>query len=196
MDASASGLPGVSLPVLGGRGGFIPGDEHPCAKCASIQRTCCQRAEVVVTVGDVARISRHVGREDFHHLRTPSDQAYSQQDDDPNWARYVFDDHGRRDVLLRLEDGACMFLGDRGCVLPTEVRPLVCRLYPFTYTESGITGVEGEYCPVERVAPPRQGLIEALGMRLEDAIAWRATLYEELRTKREWDDHRPYVRSA
>lgn len=196
MDAVTPVEAGVSLPVIAGEAGYIPGPEHPCAKCAKVQRTCCQRAEVLVTTGDVARIARYTGRDDFHVRRTPTDPAYLESGDDPNWTGYVFDANGAREVLNRRSDGDCVFLGETGCSLPTDVRPLVCRLYPFQYNEAGITGVDGEYCPVDRVVPPGQGLVEALGMRIEDAVRWHRMLYDELRTKRESDEHRPYVRSA
>jgi Fe-S-cluster containining protein len=41
---------------------------------------------------------------------------------------------GRRLRLRVDEQGACFFLGPGGCVLPTEARPLYCRLYPFWFT--------------------------------------------------------------
>lgn len=194
MDALSLEVAGVSLPVISG--GYIPGPEHPCAKCSGIQKTCCQRAEILITSGDAARIARHTQRDDFEERRRPLDIAYFDQADDPNWIRYTFAEDGTRRVLKRRHDGDCTFLGPKGCTLPTDVRPLVCRLYPFTYVESGITGVEGEYCPVPRVVPPGQSLVETLGMRLEDAVRWHGMLYEELRTGGETDENRPYVRSA
>ena len=36
-------------------------------------------------------------------------------------------------MSLRREDGACVFLGERGCTAHTD-RPLVCRLYPLGRT--------------------------------------------------------------
>ena len=30
---------------------------HPCARCALAQKTCCQRAEILLTGGDVSRIA-------------------------------------------------------------------------------------------------------------------------------------------
>lgn len=175
---------------------------HPCARCATIQKTCCQRAEVVITAGDAARIGRHTGRQDFAELRAPHDPTYLDQDDDPNWAKYTVEADGRRRVLRRRADGSCTFLSEFGCCLPTEVRPLVCRLYPHSYTESGIVGVEGEYCPVERLVPPGLTLLTVLGMRPDEARRWHRMLYDELRTGAESvrtregvdaDEHRAYL---
>jgi Fe-S-cluster containining protein len=159
---------------------------HPCAKCATIQKTCCQTAQIVLTVGDVGRIEAYSGRgrEDFSEYRAPADPAYIEHDPaDPNWVRYTVRPDGTRHVLKRRGDGDCTFLGPRGCTLPTEVRPLVCRLYPFSYTEERITGSNEEYCPVSRVAPPGATMLTVLGMNLEDGERWRRTLYEELRAE-------------
>lgn len=159
---------------------------HPCAKCATIQKTCCQQAEIVLTVGDVGRIEAYAGRsrDEFSEYRAPSDPGYTEQDpDDPNWLSYTIRPDGTRHVLQRQSNGDCTFLGDKGCILPTEVRPLVCRLYPYSYNERGITGSDEEYCPVSQVAPPGMTMLTVLGMTQADGERWRRTLYEELRAE-------------
>ena len=41
----------------------------------------------------------------------------------------------RKRMRLRvIRSGRCLFLGARGCRLPTSGRPLYCRLYPFWFT--------------------------------------------------------------
>lgn len=158
---------------------------HPCARCASMQRTCCQRAEILLTDGDMARIEAHTGRRDFWERCAPADPAYIEdQDDDPNWVRYTVEPDGTRRVLRRGPDG-CGFLGAQGCTLPMEVRPLVCRLYPFSYTESGITGEDADYCPTAALIPPGSGLtmLTVLGMSRDDGARWHAMLYSELRAR-------------
>lgn len=181
MTGGEGGRPTVALPIANDRPGFIPGDLHPCAKCASIQRTCCQQAEILVTDGDIQRVSSATGRSDIWELRRPSDPSYLDQDDDPNWLGYTVDARGRRRVLKRQANGDCIFLGPAGCVLGTEERPLVCRLYPFSYTEAGIDGVDDSYCPTSRVVPEGQTILDALGMTLQDGQRWHRALYQELR---------------
>lgn len=161
---------------------------HPCARCARMQKTCCQRAEILVTSGDIARIAAHTGRQDFWSLRAPVDPSYSEPDpDDPNWAAYTTDDRGRRRMLLKQPGGDCSFLGPHGCVLPTEVRPIVCRLYPFAYTERGLDGIDDGYCPTETLIPrtqPGATMLTVLGMDPRDGERWRTALYSELRADR------------
>ena len=157
---------------------------HPCARCARMQETCCQRAEVYVTLGDVARIAEHSGRSDFHERRSPADSEYLDDDeDDPIWRRATVASDGTRRVLRRKANGDCTFLGEAGCVLPEGVRPLVCRLYPYDYTESGMKGETAGYCPREELAPPGGSMIRLLGIGLSDAERWRRELYRELRSE-------------
>lgn len=154
---------------------------HPCARCATMQRTCCQRAEILVTQGDVERISRYVGASDFYSRRAPEDPSYLEPDpDDPNWLPYTTFPDGTRNLLLRRADG-CTFLGPAGCVLPENVRPLVCRLYPWEFTEAGILAEDAGYCPVETLAGPNGSMLTVLNMTRPDAEQWRADLYTELR---------------
>ena len=154
-------------------------DEFLCVRCARHMRTCCQTCEIYVTLGDVDRIEKFTGRTDFYEFRAPENSQYLDQDDDPTWRDGVFREDGSRRVLKRSADG-CTFLGDHGCVLPLETRPLVCRIYPYEYTEDGIAEELAVGCPLELLKPD-QGLIEALDMNLPDAQGWQKQLYAEIR---------------
>jgi Fe-S-cluster containining protein len=64
--------------------------------------------------------------------------------------------------------------------LPLEVRPLVCRIYPYDYDQHGLKAHElAQGCPLELLRPG-QGLLEALDMNREDAQRWYGMLYEEI----------------
>ncbi len=153
----------------------------PCARCARVQRTCCQRAEILLTEADVARIAAHTGDDAFQERRAPLDPEYVADDpDDPAWRRLTVRPDGTRRMLRRRPDGACTFLGDAGCRLPLETRPLVCRLYPLAYTERGLDGADESYCPTDLLAPDGRPMHAVLGMDLDDARRWRASLYQEL----------------
>ena len=150
-----------------------------CARHAALGRTCCQTAEVLVTAGDRERIAEATGRSDFWEYRAPADPAYLEQDDDPNWIRWAFRGDGTRPVLRRRPEGDCTFLGPTGCTLGVELRPLVCRLFPYSYTEAGLGAVE-DACPAE-VIPPGVTILEMLEMKRVDAERWHRQLYAELR---------------
>lgn len=155
---------------------------HPCARCATLQRTCCQRAEILLTAGDVERIAAHTGTRTFFERRAPSDPGYLDADaDDPNWLAYTVRADGTRQVLRKQANGDCGFLGAAGCTLSLQTRPLVCRLYPFAYNESGLQGEDSEYCPTKVLAPRGQPMAEVLDIAVADAQSWHRQLYEELR---------------
>lgn len=165
-----------------------------CARHAQLGKTCCQICEIVVTAGDCRRVAAHAQRTDFWEYRAPDDPAYLEQDDDPNWLKWAFRADGTRPILKRHASGDCTFLGAAGCRLPLEVRPLVCRLYPNTYTERGIDGVLDE-CPKE-VIPPGRTILEVLDMNRREADRWHAMLYAELRAGKDHHEDRADLRSA
>jgi len=156
-----------------------------CSECAAIQLTCCckERRDILLTQGDIARITRTIEHQDFWEYRQPGDPIYSEQDDDPNWIVYTVRADGTRKVLKKTAEQTCLFLTQTGCFLSEEVRPLVCRMYPFNYTEQGLQGIEAE-CPVH-LLPPGTNLLDVLGMSAEKAAQWREMLYDELRTQGE-----------
>jgi Fe-S-cluster containining protein len=159
-------------------------------------KTCCQTCEILTTPGDVRRIEQYAGRSDFYEFRKPSDPAYADQDDDPIWRDHAFEPDGSRRVLRRQPSGDCTFLGSAGCVLPLEVRPLVCRIYPFDYTADGLADELSHGCPLELLRPG-QGLLEALDMNRIDAERWRSQLYAEIQEKKDAADaHRTDLRPA
>ena len=155
-------------------------EEFLCARCARHMKTCCQTSEIYVTLGDVERIADHIGRRDFFHFRVVTDPVYLEEDDDPVWQEYVVREDNSRRVLKRMPDGDCSLLGPQGCTLPLDVRPLVCRLYPFHYDERGIRDEPASGCPLELLQPGQQ-LIETLQMKLDDAQRWHKQLYQEIR---------------
>ncbi|QDU65642.1 YkgJ family cysteine cluster protein [Engelhardtia mirabilis] len=153
----------------------------PCVRCAKVQRTCCQRAEILLTEGDVARIAAHTGSDTFFEHRAPEAADYVEFDeDDPDWVGLTVRADGQRRMLRRAENGDCGFLGAAGCVLPTETRPLVCRLYPWDYTAEGLLESAGEYCPTELFGG-LEPMNVVLGIETADARRWHVQLYEELR---------------
>lgn len=150
-----------------------------CARCACHQTTCCQDTDIYLTQQDVARIEQHVGCSGFFEFRRPHDPVYLNEHDDPIWMEKVFRPDGSRRVLKHQPGGDCVFLGARGCTLPAEVRPLVCRLYPYDYNAAGLKPEPASGCPRDLLAPG-QSVFEAVGASAEAARRWHAMLYQEL----------------
>ncbi|MEQ1500612.1 MAG: hypothetical protein ABMB14_00205 [Myxococcota bacterium] len=149
-----------------------------CARHAQLGPTCCQTSEIVVTEGDKVRIASWISRDGFWADRQPTDPSYRDDGSDPGWS-LAFHPDGSRPTLDRKPNGDCTFLGAAGCVLPLDIRPIVCRLYPFLYDEAGFTGVS-DRCPKE-VVPPGSTILEVLEMDQSVAAGWRTQLYAELR---------------
>jgi len=159
-----------------------------CAGCARISGSCCRGREIYITPADTARIASFIDRGDFAEWRAPENPDYSDQSDDPVWDSHVFRKDRTRRVLRRSPDGDCTFLGPAGCLLPETVRPLVCRLHPFTYTAAGIDAEPSSDCPRDLV-PAGMSVFDALHMSTEQARLWHRMLYEEI-LKENDNDHR------
>jgi len=71
-------------------------------------------------------------------------------------------------------------LAESGCILPMTIRPLICRLHPYSFTEADISGIDPT-CPIscEGNWPV---LLEQLGMAIGEARKWHQLLYGELHT--------------
>jgi Fe-S-cluster containining protein len=172
--------------------------ECGCARCAALQRTCCQDREVLLTEGDRSRIRVATGRDDFWERRVPGDSRYLDQADDPPWNAWTVASDGTRMVVKLQPGGDCRFLGARGCALAMEVRPLICRLHPYTYTFEGLGGYCGD-CHPAAITPGRSPF-DVLGITLDDAGRWHHMLYAELeaeaRSRLQATGHRPQVGHA
>ena len=153
--------------------------EFLCVRCARQGKTCCQGREIYLSPEDVARIAAAAGHSLFFAWEQPQDRSYLDQDDDPVWQHHVFRSDGRRRTLNRTATGDCYFLGDTGCRLPLETRPLVCRLHPFAYTAAGIAAELEQGCPVT-LLPPGATVLSALQMSIDQARGWHHSLYEEV----------------
>lgn len=151
---------------------------HPCATCAGNGASCCEGNQIGLTLGDVRRIAAFLGHDAFFFLEA-AEPEYLAVSDDPHWLSLTVDPDGRRRVLKRAADHRCSMLTDRGCKLSTIVRPLICCLHPYHYTESGITGIVAS-CPISGEAHWPVVLTD-LGMGASQAQEWHRLLYAELR---------------
>jgi len=162
----------------------VVSDEFLCVRCARHQSTCCQGSDIHVTLADVRRIAQHraesgLQTSDFTEFRTPAYSVDDQMIEDPFWFRHVFRPDGTRRVLRQKENRDCTFLGEQGCTLPAETRPLVCRLYPFDYGAEGILPRLVSGCPVE-LLDSGNDLVKELQMSAHHAEKLRAQFYVEI----------------
>jgi Fe-S-cluster containining protein len=158
--------------------------ESICIRCARFHATCCQTSEVYVSPRDVLTIRDHIQQDDFYEFLKPQDPDYCAFDDeDPIWAQYVFRPDGSRRVLKRRDDGDCLFLGSFGCVLPLNVRPFVCRLFPLQYGPEGLYPEFSTKCPTE-LLDPTETLLSSMGLLYPEARVWHQELYHSIRLEK------------
>jgi uncharacterized protein len=157
-----------------------------CNRCKDIQETCCQGSIIPLTRGDIERITRASGTSDFFIYTpclqpTPTDiQDYGY---DPNWLQYTILKGSFHRLLKRDENKKCVFLSDHGCTLSEDTRPLICRLYPYSYNEFGMIGLvlnENLSCPLH-LLKEGETPADVLEINSEEGECWRAQLYRELR---------------
>jgi Fe-S-cluster containining protein len=165
-------------------------DVSLCALCAARGLTCCQGADrdIYITLGDLDRIKAFCGRDDFYEFRRPTDPDYADNDEDPVWAACVFKPDGSRRVLKKTAAGCCFLKAD-GCALPLQIRPLVCRIYPYDYNYVGFYTAFAEGCPVN-LLPPGRTLDQCLGMNFSEAQDWHNILYSEIQLEGDTNDNR------
>jgi len=155
-----------------------------CGRCAHQGKTCCQGREIYITPGDLRRIAAVTGELQFAEWKATVDPSYLDQADDPVWRQHVFGRDGSRRILKRQASGDCIFLASQGCRLALAVRPLLCRLHPFTYTADHIDDEPDAECP-RHLLISGESLFEATHTSMELARQWHRQLYEEVLT----DDH-------
>lgn len=82
----------------------------------------------------------------------------------------------------------CTFLTEHGCELSMAVRPLVCRLHPYTYDVKGLAVILDPRCLLARQGSG-EDLIQAMGMTSSLARDWHRQLYDEISIHEEIEDN-------
>ncbi|MBU2628293.1 MAG: YkgJ family cysteine cluster protein [Proteobacteria bacterium] len=150
----------------------------PCMSCARIGTSCCKNYQISLTTGDIQRISEVLGHTDFFTFEPPVLEEI-EPGYDPNWLSLIMGSQGMVRVLKRTEQRNCALLTKNGCSLPYDCRPLICRLYPYTYTEQGILGID-QACPISQ-GKDWGPVLDQLDMPENKAKQWLALLYAEVR---------------
>ena len=159
-----------------------------CAECAKIQKTCCEEEITFVglTCGDIERISEFTGQEDFYELQAVDEELkdiyvnpLNYSENDRIYVTYFFDSEGRRNVLKKNKNGECCFITDNGCLLPSNIRPLICRIYPYEWNDQHEIWVEAGYCPKE-LFKDNEDLIRKVGLSAEEAKRLVSQFYAEI----------------
>ena len=114
--------------------------EFPCNSCDT---NCCKEYVIFVNAHDIYRLSTALGMapEDFL-------QIYGAKDFDLG----INVDEGLLDLALKQKDGQCMFLEESHdlfrCTV-NDIKPGVCKSYPFQMKGGRLTQMNSKMCPVD-----------------------------------------------
>lgn len=79
--------------------------------------------------------------------------------------------------LATRSDGSCQLLGEEGCILPREARPLYCLIFPFWFYGERLTSFTPPNCLVVSESRTFSDMFRAIGMTKAEA----KTLFGRLR---------------
>jgi Fe-S-cluster containining protein len=151
----------------------------------------------MVTRADIARISEYT---DLPARRFTEEEGVSEAsaaDFESRWPLYRgYFRRGPVRTVLAARNGACVFF-DRasGCTLPSDVRPIACRLYPFEqwadgswslamgrYGDLAVAREEGSACLVVEESGSMEDVFAAFSTSRERVEALGAQLAGEARS--------------
>jgi Fe-S-cluster containining protein len=179
-----------------------PPQSSACARCAKLLgKTCCEprgtEQLAILTRADVERIAAHTG---LSPRRFTLEEGVTEQeaaDFETRWPLYRgYFRRGPLLITLQARDGACVFFNrTRGCMLPVDVRPVACRLYPFEqwadgswslavgrYGDLAEARVQGSACLVVEESETMEDVFAAFGTSREAVEVLGARLAEETRS--------------
>ncbi|MBM7113678.1 hypothetical protein [Archangium primigenium] len=162
-----------------------------CARCPRLLgASCCEVKEgerlATLTRADVERIQAHTrlaARRFVDEEVLSHEEAAEYEARRPLYRGYFARAPVR--LTLRTRAGACVFHAPgKGCVLPAEVRPVACRLYPFERWPDGSWSVQmgrygdlsearagGDACLAVEEADSMDGVLELFGTTREQVEA-------------------------
>lgn len=142
-----------------------------CARCAEIQTSCCE-----INPGEdgllfplfpeeVERICKYTGREDWV-VNEPNVDRFAAVmkrafPHDAAAVEAIFASTENHQRLGLTKDGVCVFIGEKGCTLPRNVRPYHCRLFPLWMRGKRIMVLEA-VCLARREAKSLDQLLESI----------------------------------
>lgn len=148
-----------------------------CIACAQQGQSCCRNVHIYLTCGDVDRIGQICLTKNFYHF-APLTADYEDGGGDPAWNTAILDTEGKRRVVRQKDNGDCYFLTENGCSLPSHVRPLLCRIYPYDFRPYSLCGISSS-CPIAK-EPQWLHILNASEMKKSNAQIWISQLYEEI----------------
>lgn len=149
-------------------------DPHICARCAEQGPTCCRldtgQEEMCFPLSKMERdrILEYLGGDAGAFAQQANTDAFVRNTESlfPGEEEAVDKLFPKNGFHLRLavdKDGRCKLLGSEGCMLPREVRPYYCRLYPFWFKPGGMYIFASSRCLAQREGGTKKRLMALIG---------------------------------
>ncbi len=127
-----------------------------CLECSKEGKDCCREAHAkFTTLGDSRRIADYLKTEInsyvvYGGLRKEDKEEYIYIHKHQNYYYDLTLKDGRLLQLKDKSDGSCIFQLDDGCCRIYAARPLICRTYPFWYSDDKLVTFDGcsSDCPI------------------------------------------------
>lgn len=168
-------------------------EENICARCSKINRTCCRiQPENAVNCfplsgPEIKELNRYFNGEN-PVLRTKNSVEFVRNlkkliPDEKKAIVKEFPEDGTHQRLKTTEDGSCILLGDRGCILPWRARPLYCRLYPFWVYKGKITLFDDPDCLALQEKMQLRQILSLLGTTGREILDMHSEMLKQLNLK-------------
>lgn len=150
-------------------------DPHVCERCGQQGTSCCvltpgqeqhcfplsaaERERILSYCGDAGAFALEVNTGAF----VLGVKRAFPGDEDAIAALFPVDGHSTHYRLATHADGACVLLGPEGCVLPREVRPYYCQLFPFWVARGRVMIFASQTCLAQQTSTAFGRLSAMLG---------------------------------
>ena len=160
-------------------------DPSICATCASQSHTCCYVSPgnedycFPISKAEQNRILTQCGQElagaEFFAISHNTPEFLSAMHnlfpEEKNILNKLFPKGKKHFRLATLNTGFCVFLGKLGCVLPRDVRPWFCKLFPFWVQNGEITAFTASYCLIAKGAISPTGMLNIMGQNPDEVLS-------------------------
>lgn len=141
---------------------------------------CCTQFAVCMNNLDVKRIARHTGKKPEQFIDTVSVPLERERDE----PAVIIDGSYCLLVLKRRPGEVCIFYDKHlGCSIH-KTRPMLCRCYPFIYTDSGIKELSSRSCPKQWIPEGKE-----LGQYKKDCKEYKKQIRDYHKLVKKWNEN-------
>lgn len=149
-------------------------DNYICLKCSRVNPTCCvlapgrKQSFFPLSDPEIKIISAYLETDDFF-VRQANDQDFIARLTRiiPRPRKLIYKSFPLDNAHSRLKTdhkGQCVLLTSQGCLLPAEIRPVYCRLYPFWFKNDKLTWLKDSLCLAQDQTDNLRDLIRLFGI--------------------------------